>query len=185
MWINKLGSHWMWMPLSSLLIGLQDTMMWHIVAVSVQAHSSSADDRPHFFRRDAQRPWPVLNWFKVHRCARSTLNPGTQTGCWLSDTHTHPFNGPLSRTTQVIQYQKSKTNLDFTEARDISLQTDNHGSTPPLKVIYRPDALSVAQLTASQHWRQCVAMSSGWPLCWKTWKCRRIWQLSGVCQGID
>jgi len=33
-------------------------------------------------------------------------------------THTHPFNGPLSGTTWVSQYQKGKTNLDFTEARD-------------------------------------------------------------------
>ena len=33
-------------------------------------------------------------------------------------THTHPFNGPLSRTTRVSQYQKGKTSLDFTEARD-------------------------------------------------------------------
>jgi len=28
-------------------------------------------------------------------------------------THTHPFNGPLSGTTRVSQYQKGKTNLDF------------------------------------------------------------------------
>ena len=57
-------------------------------------------------------------------------------------TYTHPFNGPLSRTTRVSRYQKGKTNLDFTEARDsewqwnqlgcTSLQTDNHTSTPPL-----------------------------------------------------
>ena len=59
-------------------------------------------------------------------------------------THTHPFNGPFSGTTRVSRYQKGKTNLDFTEARDsewqwhqlghtqvcISLQTDNHASTP-------------------------------------------------------
>ena len=32
--------------------------------------------------------------------------------------HTHPFNGPLSRTTKMSRYQKGKTNLDFTEARD-------------------------------------------------------------------
>jgi len=52
----------------------------------------------------------------------------------------------LSGTTLVRQYQKGKTNLDFTEARDsewqwhplghmqetTSLQTDNHVSTPPL-----------------------------------------------------
>ena len=78
----------------------------------------------------------------------------------------HPFNGPLSRTTRVGQYQKGKTNLDFTEVRDsewqwhqlghmqvyISLQTDNHASTPPLS-FYRPDALPAAQPTASKHWR--------------------------------
>ena len=58
-------------------------------------------------------------------------------------THTHPFNGPLSGTTRVSQYQKGKTNLDFSEARDsewqwhrlnhmqvcTSLQTDNHANT--------------------------------------------------------
>ena len=57
-----------------------------------------------------------------------------------------PFNGLFSRTTWVSQYQKGKTNLDFTGARDsewqwhqlghmqvcTSLQTDNHASTPPL-----------------------------------------------------
>ena len=61
--------------------------------------------------------------------------------------HTHPFNGPLSGTTWVSRYQKGKSNLDFTEARDsewqwhqlgdmqvcISLQTDNHTSTSLLK----------------------------------------------------
>jgi len=35
-----------------------------------------------------------------------------------------------------------------------SLQTDNHASTsPPRSVFYRPDALAVAQPTASKHWR--------------------------------
>ena len=62
-------------------------------------------------------------------------------------THTHPFNGPLSGTTQVSRYQKGKTNLDSTGARDserqwyqlghmqvcTSLQTDNHASTSLLK----------------------------------------------------
>jgi len=35
-----------------------------------------------------------------------------------SVTHTHQFNGPLSGTTRVSRYQKGKTNLDFTGARD-------------------------------------------------------------------
>jgi len=30
----------------------------------------------------------------------------------------HLLNGPLSGTTQVKRYQKGKTNLDFTKARD-------------------------------------------------------------------
>ena len=60
---------------------------------------------------------------------------------------THPFNSPLSGTTQVSRYQKGNTSLDFTEARDsewhqlghmqvcISLQTDNHASTPLLSFL--------------------------------------------------
>jgi len=38
--------------------------------------------------------------------------------CTHTHTHTHPFNGPLSGTTRVGRYQKGKTKLDFTEARD-------------------------------------------------------------------
>jgi len=34
-------------------------------------------------------------------------------------THTPPFNGLFSGTTWVSRYQKGKTSLDFTEAKDI------------------------------------------------------------------
>jgi len=81
-----------------------------------------------------------------------------QSGGSHQNTHTHSFNGPFSGTTQVSRYQKGKTNLDFTTARDsewqwhqlgymqvcTSLQTDNHASTPPLSFLqagcpsYRP-----------------------------------------------
>jgi len=61
----------------------------------------------------------------------------------------------------VSQYQKGKTNLDFSEARYsewqwnwlghmqvcTSLKTDNHASTSPLSC-YRQDALPAAQTTA-------------------------------------
>ena len=36
--------------------------------------------------------------------------------------YTHPFNGPFSGTTRVGRYQKGKTKLDFTEARDSEWQ---------------------------------------------------------------
>jgi len=35
-------------------------------------------------------------------------------------THTHPFNGPFSRTTQVGRYQKGKTNLDLLKQETVS-----------------------------------------------------------------
>jgi len=67
---------------------------------------------------------------------------------WLiycTHTHTHTFNGPLSRTTWVSWYQKGKPS----EARDsewqwhqlshmqvcTSLQTDTHASTPPISFL--------------------------------------------------
>jgi len=56
-------------------------------------------------------------------------------------THTHPFNGPFSRTTRVGQYQKGKTNLDFTEARDSECQWHQLGicrSAPRSRQINTP-----------------------------------------------
>ena len=67
-------------------------------------------------------------------------------GAIFKTTLLHPFNGSFSRTTQVSRYQKGKTNLDFTEARDSEwqwhqlghmqvctlLHTDNHTRNPPL-----------------------------------------------------
>ena len=100
-----------------------------------------------------------------HNYDRSPNTTTTTTTTTTTHTHTQPFNCPFSRTTQVSRYQKGKTNLDFTVARDSEwqwyplghmqvytlLQTDNRASTPPLKFFYRPDALPAAQPTASKH----------------------------------
>ena len=95
----------------------------------------------------------LINAVKVNsaRCDRAIVI--NQSALYSSDvhthTHTHPFNGPFSGTTQVSRYEKGKTNLDFTEARDSEwqwhqlghmqvctlLQTDNHASTPPLSFL--------------------------------------------------
>ena len=106
-----------------------------------------------------------LSLSKMHTShIRQGLCPSAQ-HFFETHTHTHPFNGPLSRTTQVGRYQKGKTNLDFTTARDsewqwhqlgqmqvcTSLQRDNHASTPLLGFFYRLDALPAAQPTASKH----------------------------------
>ena len=67
----------------------------------------------------------------------------------ITHTQSHTFNGPMSGTTQVSRYQKGKTDLDFTGARDsewqwhqlghmqvcTSLQTDNHASTSLLSFL--------------------------------------------------
>ena len=95
-----------------------------------------------------------------HRSTSAALGAQQQTSRMLllqstthKHTHTHQFNGRLSRTTRVSRYQKGRTNLDFTEARDsewqwhqlghmqvfcTSLQTDNHASTPLLLHLRTP-----------------------------------------------
>jgi len=66
-------------------------------------------------------------------CRQDVRNPH------LQHTHTHPFNGPFSRTTRVGRYQKGKTNLDFTEARDRKWQWHQLGHmqvcTSPLRFL--------------------------------------------------
>ena len=113
---------------------------------------------PRAERTDVQWLWAMCGWVLLEVVSSLTEACESQhhmTGCrrrWphfiqcYSIVYIHPFNGPLSGTTLVSQYQKGKTNLDFTEARDsewqwhplghmqvsTSLQTDNHASTPPL-----------------------------------------------------
>ena len=73
----------------------------------------------------------------------------------------------FSRTTWVSRYQKGKTNLDFTGARDSEWQWHQLGISkfaprsrqitmpaPHHSVFYRPDALHANQPTVSKHWRQ-------------------------------
>ena len=103
------------------------------------------------------RDWELHVHFHVHGSADELYGDGVavwytkhrlELGQYLNR-HTHTFNSPISGTTQVSRYQKGKTNLDFTEARDnewqwhqlghmeicLSLQTDNHASTPPLSFL--------------------------------------------------
>ena len=115
------------------------------------AMSTQRKDLP---ERHAERPYVRLG---RHLALSIHASDNTHT-----HTHTHPFKGPFSGTTQMSRYQKGKTNLDFTEARDsewqwhqhhvqvcTSLQTDDH-ATPHNSVFYRPGALA-AQPTASKH----------------------------------
>ena len=83
---------------------------------------------------------------RASRCVASVNNRYTHT---RTHTHTHPFSGPLFGTTQVSRYQKGKTSLHFTEAKDsewqwhqlgymqvcTSLQTDDHANTPQLRFL--------------------------------------------------
>ena len=85
---------------------------------------------------------------KVRRRTCSLADENEHTVHTYIHTYTR-LTARLSGTTQVSQYQKGKTNLDFTEARDsewqwhqlghmqvcASLQTDDHASTPPLSFL--------------------------------------------------
>ena len=91
--------------------------------------------------------------------------------------YTHPFNGPLSGTTQVSRYQKGTINPDFTEARDsgwqwhqlghmqvcTSLAPDNHASTPPLSFLQAGcPSCRPTNSTASKHYYYDDMPSSNW-----------------------
>ena len=52
--------------------------------------------------------------------------------------HTHLFNGPISGTTWVSRYQKGKTNLDFTKAKDSGISWAVSKSAPRSRQITMP-----------------------------------------------
>jgi len=102
--------------------------------------------------------WNWISWFllifplmfleeNLLLCVTQILMFCFYSSLYMDTRNTHTFNGPLSGSTRVSRYQKGKTNLDFTGARDselqwhqlgdmqvcTSLQTDNHASTSLLK----------------------------------------------------
>jgi len=104
---------------------------------------------------------------------------------WYTNTHTHPFNGPLSRITRVSWCQKGKTNLDFTEARDSEWQWHQLGyvqvctslrqitiPAPHHSVFYRPDALPAAQKNSIKAPKAL----------WYTKSRENVWRASAKCQ---
>jgi len=107
---------------------------------SVESFLSNVDDSVWRCTDDCHQTLeqPELSLIHLAQSTTTTTTP-----------HTHPLNGRLSGTTRVCRYQKGKTNLDFTEAREsdwqwhqlghmqvcTSLQTDNHISTPPLSFL--------------------------------------------------
>jgi len=121
-------------------------------------------------KRPNDQTWNAGVAVRIHKISDTMFvqwkyHTHTHTPHTHTHTNTHTFNSPFSRTTRVSRYQKGKTNLDFTAARDsewrwhqlghmqvcTSLQTDN--VTHHHSVFYRPDALPATQPTASKHWR--------------------------------
>ena len=92
----------------------------HLVAYKVQYVGPALDSTDYTTLTDHICP-PEM--FRGALPTENTLHFGMEASVDPSYTaHTHPFSGPFSGTTRVSQYQKGKTNLDFTEARDIEWQ---------------------------------------------------------------
>ena len=102
----------------------------------------------------------------VFVCSGQVFSTGLPSTSSYTHTHTH-LMALFSGTTQVSHYQKGKTNLNFSEARDsegsgiswtICKSTPRSRQittlAPHHSVFYWPDALPAAQPTASKHWRQ-------------------------------
>ena len=78
----------------------------------------------------------------------------------ITHTHTHPFNGPFSGTTQVSQYQKGKTvkpiwilleqervsssGISWAICKSAPCSRQTTTQAPHCSVFYRPDALPAA-----------------------------------------
>ena len=93
-------------------------------------------------------------------CRLTACTPGSAPGPTLGNEY-----GKTLPLTQVSQYQKGKTILDFTEARDSEWRVSSAGQYASVHLVpdrqphqhpitlffYRPDALPAAQPTASKH----------------------------------
>ena len=76
----------------------------------------------HWRRRPTPRRAASTGAVIGRHLSRTPIRISLRTVQGTTHTHTHPFNGPFSWTTRVGRYQKGKTNLDFTEARDSEWQ---------------------------------------------------------------
>ena len=90
----------------------------------------------------------TMLWLFIYYAVAYLVDHWTNIVITWKHTHTR-LTAVLSGTIWVSLYQKGKTNLDFTEARDsewqwhkldhmqvcTALQTDNHASTPPLSFL--------------------------------------------------
>jgi len=86
-------------------------------AVSTTAERPSVSQSPHHSLRPPTRTCQTTSH------AIQTTAVLRLISAHYTHTHTHtPIKGPFSRTTRVSRYQKGKTNLDFTEARDCAWQ---------------------------------------------------------------
>jgi len=96
------------------------------------------------------------------------------------NTHTHPFNGPLSGTTQVSRYQKgtvkpiwillkqetvSGSGVSWAICKSAHRSRQITMPAPHHSVFYRPDALSAAQPTVSKHWRNSGSLNNRFCAC--------------------
>ena len=111
----------------------------------------AGDETTRALRCDSSAPRRRVSATHASTCTTQSPRREYATNVGPPPTHTCPFNGPLSGTTRVSRYQKGKTYLDFTEARDsewqwhqlghmqvctsLQIQTDNHTSTPPLSFL--------------------------------------------------
>ena len=104
-----------------------------------------------------------------------------------NNTHTHPFDGPFSGSTQVSQYQKGKpiwilrkqesgSGISWvicksaSRFRQIAVPASHHS------VFYRLDALSATQPTASKRWRPKKSLIS--------WQHLTVMHLTNVLQSL-
>ena len=94
-------------------------------------------------RQHANTNYTHTTWHDSHAEKLTVASLIWLVACTLA-LHTHPFNGPFSGTTRVSRYQKGKTNLDFTEARDSEWQWHQLGHMQTISTSLQTDTTNHA-----------------------------------------
>jgi len=131
--------------------------------------------RQNFLWTDQSRSWHDELQYLNSRHTRNTLTVicyCIQTARRAVHTHTHPFNGHLSRTTRVSRYQKGKpiwislkqetvsgSGIRWAICKSAPSSSQITTPVPHHSIFHRPDALPAAQPTASKHWRHNVSQN--------------------------
>jgi len=149
---------WFNVTVRQLCLSLVNDSLANVYITCRQCHAMSQHTSKNSTAKPQKLPHKTASQFPETRSLIYKISDST-------NTHKPSFNGPFSGITQVSRYQKGKTNLNFTEARQwvavasagpyasLHLAPDRQPRQHLTTLFfYGPDGLPAAQPTVSKHW---------------------------------